>query len=120
MIIKQYKIIQAYKATETIKSNEHLSKEILWELFQLRKAFSSHVEFQQEQEQSLQQKYTPYADENGNISGKPYQDYLKEIEEIGMLDKELEYEPIDLPVIEGLTLESMEALEPFVNFKKPE
>lgn len=120
MIIKQHEIIQAYKATEALKGNSNLSRQALWELFNLRKLFSPHVEFQQEQEQDLQMKYMPYADANGNIEGEPYRNYINEIKEIGNLDKEIDYVPIELPTVEGFTLEIMEALDPFVIFKKPE
>lgn len=120
MNVKQHQIIRAYKATETIKKNETLPKALLWEIFQLRKKFSPHVEFQEEQEESLRKKYMPYADEEGTIKGQHFQDFMKEVEEIGVIDKELDCEPIELPVVDGLTIEFMEDLDPFVTFKKPE
>ena len=118
--MKQYKIIQAYNATEGMSKCDKLSADTLWSVYQLRKKLYPHVEFQQEREQALKEKYSKFADEEGLVSGKPYQDFLKDLEELANLDKEIEFEKIQIKIQDemGITVQMMEALEDFIEFTK--
>lgn len=120
MKIKQSQIVKAYNAMETIKKNTTLPEATLWELYQLRKALATHYEFQKERENALQDEYSKFADDKGTLSGQHWIDYQNAFNEILNLDKEINWEPIELPVVPGLSLESMEDLDIFITFKKPE
>ena len=120
MTVKQFELIKAYKATETLKDNDHLSESVLWNLYRFRKALSPYIEYQREREKALLDKYLKYADDSGSITGEPYQNYIKEIQEIAELGKEFDWEPIELPTVQGLTISMMEDLDNFISFKQPE
>ena len=119
--MKQYKIIQAYRATEELSKNNNHSTEVLWVFYNLRKRLLPHCEFQEEREKALKEKYSEYADEEGKIKGEPYKNYIKEFEELLNLEKDLgDIKKINLKLQDGMgiTIQMMEALEDFVNFEK--
>ena len=115
--MKQYKIIQLYNATEKLAGIEGFTPNEQWQIYTLRKALRPHIEFQQEREKALAEKYTPYADENGTLKGEPFKNYAKEKAELNNLDVECEYERIALPLLKGITFQDIEALEDIIEFK---
>lgn len=119
--MKQYKLIRAYKATEELAHNNKLPANILWGIYQLRKTLSPHIEFQREREEDLKKKYAEFADEEGNISGKPSTDYINDLIEIANMEKEIDFpDKIQLTVVDdlGISVEMMEDLEDFIEFSK--
>ena len=118
--MKQSKIIQAYKATEELANITSFTTKDQWQIYTLRKALRPHVEFQQEREKALAEKYAKYADDKGVISGQRYIDYTKELAELGQMDVELDVNPIKLTLAEGVTFKTIEALEGFVEFEPKE
>ena len=115
--MKQSRIIELYKATEKLAKIEGFTPNDQWKIYTLRKNFRPHVEFQQERERALVEKYTPFADDNGVIKGEPYLNYLKEKAELNDLDVEFNCEKIVLPLLKGLTFQDIEELEDIVEFK---
>ena len=118
--MKQFKLIQAYKATEALSSSDKLDTATLWDIYALRKVLLPHWEFQLEREKALQAKYAEFADEQGKISGQHYVDYLNDLEELSNLDKDLEVTKVKIKLQDGMgvTVHMMEALEDFVEFEK--
>ena len=114
--MKQHKIIRAYKATEELDKIE-FSVDEQWQIYNLRKNLRPHVEFQQEREKAINEKYTQYADENSTITGQHYVDYIKEQQELNNMDVEYNYEPVVLKLKKGINFKTIEALEDFVEFK---
>ena len=115
--MKQFKIIQAFKATEDLVKVEDFSANDQWQIYTLRKNLRPHIEFQQEREKALADKYIKFADDKGNITGQHYIDYLKEQQELNNIDVEYNHEPITLSLVKGITFKTIEALEEFVDFK---
>ena len=118
--MKQAKIIKAYKDMEELASNTHLSDMEQWDLYQLRKVLRPHYGFQQEREDAIREKYAEYIDEQGNIKGEPAQRFIKEFNDLG--DMEVEMEEFTKPRIRnaGINFKTMEALEDFIEFYKAE
>jgi len=115
--MKQYEIINAYNALTSIAENQNINDDQQWELFKLRKFLRPHVEFQQEREKLISEKYEKFADEEGKISGKPYNDYLIELRDLGNMDIELD--EFTKPVLshKGINFLTMETLENFIEFQ---
>ena len=117
--MKQYELIRAYKATESLSQNNKLSANALWGFYNLRKKLFPHWEFQNEREEAIRNKYIELANEDGSLTGKPYVDYLNELAELANIEKEINVtEKITVPLKDdmGITIEMMEALENFVEF----
>ena len=117
--MKQYKLIKAYKATESLSHNDKLSTATLWGIYSLRKKLFPHWEFQTEREEDLKKKYSAYADENGNLTGEHYKEFINELSEVAEMEKEVDTDnPIEFVLEDGIgiTVETMEALDPFVRF----
>ena len=115
--MKQIKLVNAYKATEDL-AKVNFSKDDQWKIYCFRKALRPHIEFQEEQENKLVEKYKPYADEQGIVSGKEYIDFLNEKRELNDMDVEFEAEKIELPLVDGIIFKTIESLEDFIEFKK--
>ena len=118
--MKQFQLINAYKATDKLSHNDKLSANTLWGIYNLRKQLFPHWEFQVEREKDLQQKYSQYADAEGNITGQSYKEYMEELASLLNLDKDISIEKIQIHLTDdlGITVEMMEALEDFVEFTK--
>ena len=118
--MKQYKIINAYQFIESLSNNDKFSCDILWELFQLKKKLQPHVDFFNERTEAIRTKYIPLADENGQLTGEPLQDYVTELNELNAMEKDIDIEKftVKLGDIPGLTLKMMESLEDFIDFEK--
>lgn len=113
--MKQIDIINAYKQMDELASIQ-FSKEDQWKIYCLRKALRPHVEFQDEQDKKLAEKYTPYADENGNLTGEKFLEFMREKQELALLEQETP-EKIELPLLEGINFKTIEALENLIEFK---
>lgn len=119
--MKQIKIVKAYQNTNSIAGNKTIPAEVQWDIFQLRKKLSDHVDFYNEQSEAIRERYVPLADENGELRGKPFEDYMKEMNELNDMDKDVSgITKIIVPLagITGITALEMEALEDFIDFKK--
>ena len=119
--MKQFKLIQAYRATDALSHNDKLSADTLWGIYFLRKKLFPHWEFQTEREEALKKKYSKYADENGTLKGDNYLNYVGELTALANIEKEIAIdEKIKIVITDdlGLTVEMMEALEDFVEFEK--
>ena len=117
--MKLNKIISAYEATEALANVSGLSKDDQWAIFKLRKSLRTHKDFKEEREEKIREKFIPYADSTGTLTGQPYSDYVKEVTEL--YNMEVDYKPDEetiLPLVDGINFKQMEALEDFVTFKK--
>lgn len=114
--MKQINIINAYKNLEQLSMIKDYHNKEQWALYKLRKELRSYNEFYQERNQTIIDKYRQYANEEGVISGQPYQDYLKDVEELNNLDVDIKIEKISLPFVDGITFVIAEQLEDFIEF----
>lgn len=121
IVMKQIKIINAYRTTEELVSNPDIDENMHWQIYKVRKAIRSNVDFYNERVSMLNNKYANVTDENGIIKGEDFIHYQNELEEINNLD--VEVEPFDVPVlplVKGINFKQIEALEDFVNFEPTE
>lgn len=118
--MKQSDIIKAYKATETLAEIKNLPTDTFWNIFELRRALKPHVDFQEEREIAINEKYVPFADENGTITGQHYLDYLKDLNELANFEKDISFDKFDFTYTEdmGINIHLVENLAEFINFKK--
>lgn len=117
--MKQTKIIEAFNATTSLSELEFSELE-QWKIYQLRKYLRPHYDYQVEREQAIQQKYIDYIEEDGTIKGEKAKEFLKEINDIGELEIELEKrDKTILHVVKGVTFKLIEPLEDFVEFVPP-
>lgn len=117
--MKQSKIIAAFNATTQLSELEFSETE-QWKIYKLRKFLRPHYDFQVEREQAIQQKYIDYIDEDGTIKGEEAKQFLKEINDIGDLEIELEdFTKTELHVVKGVTFKLIEPLEDFIEFVPP-
>lgn len=114
--MKQYQIVNAYNATEKLSNVQEFSENDQWAIYTLRKALRPHVEFQSEREEAIKSKYVEFADETGCIHGEHFEQYLKDIKELGDLDIELSFIKPKLSVVKGVDFKTIEALEDFIEF----
>ena len=119
--MKQIKILNAYGVTEMLSKNDRLSVDALLALFKLRKFLQPYIEFAEERQQTIIEKYKQFIDEKGNITGEPFNNYTVEISEL--METDIEIDPFEKRTIilkddMGITLQMMEALEPFIEFDK--
>ena len=117
--MKQYKIIEAFKASALL-SECGISEKEQWELYKLRKILRSHYEFQQQREDAVREKYSSFMDDKGMITGEKAQEFVKDINAIGHLDVEIEeFEKPQIVMTKGITCKIIEPLEDFVEFLPP-
>ncbi len=117
--MKQFKIIQAYKATEEL-SNCAITKKEQWAVYQLRYFLRPHIEFQTEQEESLCKKYSEFTDEKGMLTQEKIPEYIADVKEIGNLEIELgEWKKPQIAFADGITYKITEPLEDFFEFLPP-
>ena len=114
--MKQYQIIQAYNAMETLADNNNLTKEDQWKIFNLRKSLRPHIEFQQERDKALSDKYTPFADDQGILRGNKYLEYLKEKEDLQNMEVECSFDKVKMQLYDGINFKIIEQLEEFIEF----
>ena len=116
--MKQFEVIKAYNATEKLASIEGFTPKDQWQIYTLRKTLRPHIEFQQEREKALADKYIQYADDKGTITGQPYIDYLAEMQELNNMDIEETFTPVKLTLVEGVNFKTIEALAGFIEFEQ--
>ena len=115
--MKQYLINNALIATEQLALNENLTKQDQWNIYKIRKILRPYKEFYDERISALQQKYVKYADEEGRISGEPFAEFTKELEELNNFNVELEqFDRPEIQVVDGISYKIMEPLEEFIEF----
>ncbi len=118
MKINQLKLIEAYKTTEAFADNDKFSTETLWDIFNLRQILKPHIEFQIKREDAIRNKYSEFADENGGLTGEKADAYIKEMNDLNNLEKDIKWKKIDVKLQEGITIRQMESLADFINFTK--
>lgn len=118
--MKQYYIIEAYQNLEKLSENEALTDFDQWHIYKLRKLLRPHVEFQGERENMLREKYKPYANDEGMLSGDKAKEFTEEIQSLNSLDAEVEsFEKPKIKLVKGITCKTIEALEDFIEFTEP-
>ena len=118
--MKQYKIINAFKALETLSDNENLTDFDQWHIYKLRKLLRPHIEFQQEREAAIQEKYQQYADDKGMLKDEKAQEFMKELQTLTQLDVEMEeFKKPQIKIVKGITCKIIEPLEDFIEFTEP-
>lgn len=118
--MKQEKINSAYIALEKLSDNDELNEMEQWKIYNVRKALRPHVEFYDERRNQIKDKYMELSD-NGQLSGKPAQDYMADVQRLDELDVEIK--EIDVPkirLVRGIKCTTIEAVEGFVEFAPPE
>ena len=116
--MKQVNIIIAYNTLELLADNETLknNKSVQWDLYKLRKELRPHFEFQKEQEDIVREKFIKFAAEDGSLPNDKAQEFIKELNDIGNLDIEVDIQKIKVPMVEGITFKLIEPLEEFIEF----
>ena len=118
--MKQYQIINAFKALETLSDNENLTDFDQWHIYKLRKMLRPHIEFQQEREAAIQEKYKGFADDKGMLKDEKAQEYLKELQALTQLDVDIEeFTKPQIKIAKGMTCKIIEPLEDFIEFTEP-
>lgn len=118
--MKQHQAINAYNMLEKLSENEHLSAAAQWEIYKLRKLLRPRVEFQQEREEAIREKYRPFANEQGTLEGEKSLEFMKELQALSYLDAEIEpFERPKIETVQGITCKTMEPLEEFIEFTRP-
>ena len=119
--MKLFKIINAFKALETLSENVELSKKEQWELYKLRKQLRSHIEFEQEREEAVKEKYRPNANENGELTSTDAVKYLEEIQDLVNMDVEVEdFTKPQIKFAKGISCKITDPLEDFIEFVQPD
>lgn len=118
--MKHSTAVRAFKILYAIGETK-LSAEAAYKLFKLRKALQPEFDFQLEQEQKCVDKYNATVDENGIYKTKNPADMkalATELKDVANLDCMVSVEPVEVTVDKSLhlSLNDMEALEPFVRF----
>lgn len=114
--MKQYKIINAYNATETLIDNDKLSIEDQWNLYKLRKSLRQYKEFYEERIEAIRQKYVSKVVDD-KLIGQDAVDFQNDIFDLDNMEIELDnIEQIKLKLQEGITVHIIESLEDFVEF----
>ena len=114
MILSQ--IINIFNATEDL-ANKDFTNEQQWRIYKFRKALKEHVNFYTEREKLINDKYMPFADEEGVLRGEHYKDYMKEKEDLGNTEVEFEFDKMTLPLVGHIDFKTIEALEDFIEFE---
>ena len=119
--MKQYKIIQAYKATNRIKELVDIPNDVAFTFYKLRKKLQPQWDFQVERETAIQQKYEFSIDGNNIVFKNPEdaKSCTKEMEELANMDIDLNIEKIPLQISDHplLSVEEMETLEDFLEYR---
>lgn len=115
--MKQVDIIKAYKDLEKLSDVQDFHSKEQWALYSLRKKMREHVDFYEERQKALIEKYREFADDNGIITGEKYVDYTKELSDLNDLEIDEEIEKISLPFVDGISFKTAESLENFIDFK---
>ena len=118
--MKLFKIINAFQTLEILSENEYLSEKELWEIYKLRKILKTHVEFEQEREGAIREKYLPLADAEGMLSPADAKAYTQEMQSVVNLDVEIEdYKKPEIKFVKGMNCKITEPLEDFIEFLPP-
>ena len=123
--MKQKDIIKAFHALQKYEEKD-LPIRISYSLFKVKKLIEDHVEFQLNAEQEIFQKYKPTSNEDGSLKFKSEeqarefaQEFSSKIDEIGEIEVELDLKnkpKISLDQMVDMSIEDIEALEPFIEF----
>ena len=117
--MKQYQIINAYKAAEKLAECELDPKE-QWKVYKLRQFLRPHIEFRTEQEEKIRKKYIEFADDKGNLSGQKAAEYYNDLNELNNVEIEIEdREKPKIQFVKGITCKISEPLEDFIEFTEP-
>ena len=119
--MKQIKIINAYLATEELAKQSDLPIQIKWTLFNLRKTLSTYYTFYVDESQQLFSKYETIKEGTSIIFETPdlAEEYKTKQDAIDNFEIELDFEkqPCKLSDIPNITVQQMETLENFIDFK---
>jgi len=115
--MKNSQIIKAYNTLETLSAKK-IPDKTQWYIFQLRKSLLPHVEFFNERVETLKDKYRPFADNQGNLTGEKSTEFAQEIDDLNNMEKELEINKFTLELTgeTGITALEMEILDSFIDF----
>ena len=122
--VKQGSVIRAYKVISKLNENP-LPLKTAHAFFLVKKELVPHFEFQSDKEKEIYDKYSPVPTENGGLdfgSAEKAQEFTKEfnklIDEMQELEVDIDFIKPEVRLEDDikLTIEDVEALEPFVNF----
>lgn len=125
--MKQKDIIKAYKAIEKYEQKP-IPLKASYALFKTKKLIQDQIDFQNKEEREIYKKYKPTPQEDGSLkfdSQEKAVEFAKEfdakIKEIIDIDVDLgEFKKFKIPVdqIIDISVEDIEALEPFIDFEE--
>lgn len=118
--MKQGKIIDAYKVLNKLASCQ-LPIKTAYQLHKLRTALKSAWDFQCEEEGKLLERLHPSASADGILtfaSMEDKQEFLRVQNEIAEQEQEIDYQPVTVGLLDGITLSAndIDALDGFVTF----
>lgn len=114
--MKYFDIVVAYKKLEELSNVKDFHAKEQWAIYKLRQKLKPFIEFFDERSNAITDKYRGFADDNGIISGEPYENYTKEMQELKDLETDTEIEKITLPFVDGITFIMAESLEKLIEF----
>ena len=121
-IIKQSKIVKAYRALTTL-GEINIPLRVSYQVFLLKKTLEPHYLFQAEKEKKLLEGLGGIVNKDGVIKFKQadaVNKFKNTIKELGDIDVEIDFEPIvlDISQIEDLKMKAndIECLDGFVKF----
>lgn len=126
--MKQKDIITAYQAIMSFSANEknkkNASLKLNYGLFKIRKMLEPHYEFQGEQEKKIFQELNPVRTDDGNLdfgTSEKRDTFIQKMQEL--TDMEVDLGEFVKPVVSlnedvTFTLDEIQALEEFIDFKE--
>ena len=121
MIMKQYQLANAYRATDWLAGNEHLTVQTRWDVYDLRNRLRPYYEFQLNEENLMRKKYIPFVQEDGSLVGEAHDKFLNDMAELNNLEIDIgEIHPFEIQMRDddGIRVRDMEALENFIHFQR--
>lgn len=118
--MKQIKLIQAYRDLEQLSDVKDFHSKEQWAIYSLRKQLRSHMDFYEERQKAIVDKYSPHTDSEGRLKGQEYLDYVKDIEDLNNLEVDYTSDKITLPFVDGISFKTAEALDDFIEFTTEE
>ena len=117
----QKKLIKAYQIMESLALVNDLSAKEQWNIYELRKRIRPHFDFQIERENAIREKYSEYADGDGELVGDKADEFVGEINDL--LNMEVDFQIENKPKIrfvKGINFITAESLEDFIEFVQDE
>ena len=118
--MKLSKIINAYRTLEILSDIEALTQNDQWNIYKLRSKLRTHIEFEQEQEKKIREKYIPFANEKGELNSEDTVKYMADMQKLVDMDVEIEeFTKPTIHFVKGINCKITDPLEDFIEFTEP-